>query len=170
VTGDPFVVQVPAGATEIDLRPALVPIVRKLMLAFSDEKAHSKDDVAEWLADVYRDDRRAQLIESLDWTWIKSYMLATDWRRSCGSGGYHQYYPPKGKRYRYKPYVCVILKEQFNSGENFVEMGRAAVKRIAKWEGRAFEAVCAAILAHVSVIDALAALAPDDGSDDSSCG
>lgn len=39
VTDDPFVVQVPAGATEIDLRPVLVPIVRKLMLTFSGDKA-----------------------------------------------------------------------------------------------------------------------------------
>lgn len=162
VIDDPFVVRVPAGATEIDLRPVLVPIVRKLMLVFSGDKAYSDKVVDEWLTKVHRDDRCARMVEGLDWRWIKNYMLATDWQRSCGSGGYHQYYPDKSEKY-HRPWVCVGMQEEYNEGTNLVAMCWKAVKDIAKWEDRTFEAVCVSILAQVSVIDALASLAPGEG-------
>jgi len=163
MSADPFVVSVPEGATEIDLRPVLVPLVRKLMLAFEKGGAFSDKAVEEWVADVRRDHWRAQLAERLDWRWVKRYLLDTDWRRSCGSSGYHQYYPNEGEHHFYKPYVCIVMQEEYNDSANLVDMCRKAVEGIAKWEDRTFEQVCASILAHVSAIDALASLSLNGG-------
>lgn len=162
VTEPSFVVDVPEGATSIDLGPILRPILRKLMLVFSKDQAHSDEDLDAWISNFHREHRRAQLIGQLRWQWISRYMLDTDWRRSHSETN-AQYYPNKGEHHRWRPYVCVCMKEKFQHDTNLAEMKRRAVEGIAKWEDRSFEEVCAAIVANTSVVVALASLVDEPG-------
>ena len=127
---DPFVIPVPPGATEIDLRPVLEPVLRAVMFSRW-EKHFPTSFVDNFAANWLHETRLARLIETIKWEWLRDYMLNHKWRRAdCHT--HCQYYPPEN----YGPTgVCIIMKEEhIPDDHNEVEQNRNAVQHIARWE------------------------------------
>ena len=133
---NPFVVKVPAGATEIDLRPVLAPIIRAVMRNASDKQEHFSDrDVDRFAERLMIETRISALMQTIKWEWISKYMLDHKWRRAdCHS--HCQYYPPEDKNRIGPSGLCVLIKEEFiPPNHNEVEQAWRAIEQIAKWRG-----------------------------------
>lgn len=171
---DPFKIPVPEGATEIDLRPLLEPLIRFVMRAKLDPTFYPVEAVDSFTAELVADSAQGRLIETIKWEWIRDYMLAEGWRRSGGlTGGKAQYYPPKTK-YDYGPRgICVMMKEEFlGPSHNEVNQNRWAIHKITMWRiqrtkvSRHQETATAhLIIASRSAIEQLGAVADEVSAD-----
>jgi hypothetical protein len=136
---DSFVVQIPPGATEIDLRPLLAPIVRAIMKNEKDRFDHYAEEHVEQFFDRFKTESKLiHLLEKIKWEWLRDYMLAKGWRRSPGSEN-AQYYPPEEKNYGQSG-VCIVMKEKWipqktlTTNYNLIEQTWRAVRDIARFE------------------------------------
>jgi len=159
---NPFIVPVPRGATQIDLRPYLAPILRELLLIAQRGQpwgeAHTEIELEDWIGRVYGRDRLARAIELVQREWLSEYMLSRKWRRSGGlDGGFAQYYPPEPEMKR-RGHLCIRLKEEFiPESLPLISQHWRAIHEIANWEKRAPAEVARDILAIGGLaVDALA--------------
>jgi len=140
---DSFVVQIPPGATEIDLRPVLAPIVRAIMKNEEGKFEHYAEEHVDQFFDRFvTETKLVRLMERIKWEWVRDYMLANGWRRSPPSSGSAQYYPPKVEHYYGPTGICVLMKERYvpaktlTTNYNLIQQTWNAVRLITQFEQR----------------------------------
>ena len=169
---DPFILPVPEGATEINLRPILEPIVRRIMRETKPEDRFSTEVVDDYVREMIEESALCRLIERIKWEWIRDYLLDEGWRRSNVSPT-AQYYPPDTESKKWKPSgICLVMREKHIHGDhNYTHQAYEAVRKIARWEFNQHGAIplnmlakqAQKILDHRSAVDRLAGVVPPAG-------
>jgi len=162
---DPFVIKIPKGATEIDLRPLLGPIILALMPHISTDKNSSRPPVPsdiDGFIQAATDARNYRaLIESLDRQHFKTYLEANGWKKDYGD--HDSVYV------RYSDRVNLMANDSvFNQGHHYRD---EAVRQIQHgtvgWYLKSRLYVARQIAASRSVLDQLAAATDEvDGDED----
>ena len=80
---DPLTIQIPAGATEINLRPILVPIIQALLTKrhWSPYDAVRDKEAEEWLSRAFEHAAWWARATDLRLDWIERYLRDHDWKQ-----------------------------------------------------------------------------------------
>ena len=142
MSDDPFMVPVPDGATHIDLREFLVPLLRAIMRQGGKWEHVGDESVDRYFDRLLVETRITRKLETVNPRWIVDYMKAKQWRASMvSSHGTRQLYPPEKEPYYGPTGICIIMKLAYvpekTETENYNEVQQAwrAVKDITRFEG-----------------------------------
>lgn len=80
---DPLIIPVPSGATEINLRPIILPIIQAIIHAKDryNFRAVTVKQAEDWLNVAVRDSAWWRRVEGFRVMWFKPYLEANGWRR-----------------------------------------------------------------------------------------
>lgn len=160
-------IKIEPGQSEIDLRPVIMPLLQELARSLGvgiefDRRGTQRTDpfssytpeqVERWMSAMVERHRLAERMKLFQADWIHEYATGTGWYSSDNYR--HRQYSRAYDRWRPTD-AFVVYKDR--DDPRFAHGCWRAVRAMAAYEDRSWDAVIAAILARGNAIDALASV------------